>query len=207
MLLHGNEMLLRPGYRGLGLNEILLGANEILLGADDNLPGLNERLPRAAERLLGCPKSCFIPYPTPFFTPMTDEQINFENMALNVRQLLADTRPQWAPLYPKMVADFAALDTALGRAGTQATTLAGGGSVGYTHAKDLAEIAVLDAAMPVLRGIKALQLDAPDPALAPLAAHTRTTLDELRGQAQVKTLRELAHGRPWPAPRTWKRSG
>jgi hypothetical protein len=122
---------------------------------------------------------------------MTDEQINFENMALNVRQLLADARPQWAPLYPRMVADFEALDAALGQAGTRATTLAAGGSTGYTAAKDLAEVAVLDAAMPVLRGLKALQLDAPDPALAPLAAHSRTSLDELRGAVQVKTLRAL----------------
>ena len=122
---------------------------------------------------------------------MTDEQINFENMALNVRQLLAQARSQWAPLYPKMVPDFEALDTALGQAGTQGAALAAGGSIGYTEAKDLAEVAVLDAAMPVLRGIKALQLDAPDPALAPLAAHTRTTLDELRDLAQVKTLRAL----------------
>lgn len=122
---------------------------------------------------------------------MTDEQINVENMALNVRQLLAKARPQWAPLYPKMVPDFEALDAALGQAGTQGTALAAGGSAGYTEAKDLAEVAVLDAAMPVLRGIKALQLDAPDPALAPLAAYTRTSLDELRGLTQVKTLRAL----------------
>lgn len=122
---------------------------------------------------------------------MTDEQINFENMALNVRQLLAKARTQWAPLYPKMVPDFEALNEALGQAGTQGTALAAGGSAGYTEAKDLAEVAVLDAAMPVLRGIKALQLDAPDPVLAPLAAHTRTSLDELRGLMQVKTLRAL----------------
>ena len=122
---------------------------------------------------------------------MTDEQVNFESMALNVRQLLAGARPQWAPLYAKMVADFEALDSALGQAGSQATVLAAGGSTGYTSAKDLAEVAMLDAAMPVLRGIKALQLDAPDPALAPLAAYTRTTLDELRDLTQVKTLRAL----------------
>ena len=122
---------------------------------------------------------------------MTDEQVNFESMALNVRQLLGKARPQWAPLYAKMVADFEALDAALGQAGTQATMLAAGGSTGYTSAKDLAEVAMLDAAMPVLQGIKALQLDAPDPALAPLAAHTRTTLDELRDLPQVKMLRAL----------------
>lgn len=123
---------------------------------------------------------------------MTDDQINFQDMARNVRKLLAEARPQWEPLYAKLVPDFEALDTALGAAGTQAQALAGGGSTGYTEAKDLAEIAMLDAAMPVLRGVKALQLDAPDPALAKLAAHTRTTLDHLRGQVQVDTLHELA---------------
>ncbi len=122
---------------------------------------------------------------------MTDEQINFENMALNVRKLLANTRPRWAPLYPKLVPDFEALDAALALADARAQTLAGGGSTGYTQAKDLAEVAVLDAAMPVLRGLKAVQLDAPEPALARLAAHTRTTLDELRGQPQADALREL----------------
>ena len=122
---------------------------------------------------------------------MTDEQINFQNMALNVRQLLVDARPQWEPLYAKLVADFEALDAAVGLYGTTAQARAGGGSKGYTEAKDLAEVAVLDAAMPVLGGIKALQLDAPDPALTKLAAHTRTTLDELRGLAQLDTLRAL----------------
>lgn len=123
---------------------------------------------------------------------MTDEQLNFENMALNVRRLLADARSQWEPLYPKMTPDFEALNTALGQAGNQAQALAGGGSTGYTEAKDLAEVAMLDAGEPILRGIKALQLDEPDPALAPLAAHSRTTLDHLRDKVQLDTVRELA---------------
>jgi hypothetical protein len=123
---------------------------------------------------------------------MTDKQINFLTMAQGVRQLLADARPEWEPLYPKMVPDFVGLDEALGTAGTQAQALAGGGSTGYTEAKDLAEVAMLDAGEPILRGLKALQLDAPDPTLAPLAVHTRTTLDQLRGQVQLDTARELA---------------
>lgn len=123
---------------------------------------------------------------------MTNDQINFENMALNVRKLLADARSEWEPLYAKMVADFEALSGSLGLLGTQVQALAGGGSGGYTEARDLAEVAVLDAAMPVLRGLKALQLDAPDPALAALAAHSRTSLDELRGPLQLAALKELA---------------
>ncbi|MDB5267653.1 MAG: hypothetical protein JWP58_693 [Hymenobacter sp.] len=123
---------------------------------------------------------------------MTDDQRNFQTMALAVRQLLRDARPKWEPLYAKMLPDYVSLDTALGAVGAQVQGLASGGSTGYTEAKDLAEVAMLDAAMPVLRGVKALQLDAFDPELAPLAAHTRTTLDHLRGQAQVDALRELA---------------
>ncbi len=63
---------------------------------------------------------------------MTNEQINFENMALNVRKLLAGSRPQWAPLYPKMVPDFEALEGALALADARAQTLAGSGITGYT---------------------------------------------------------------------------
>jgi hypothetical protein len=70
--------------------------------------------------------------------------------------------------------------------------LAGSGSTGYPDAKHLAEVAMLDAGEPILHGVKALQLDAPDPALATLAAYSRTGLDELRGPVQVTTLRELA---------------
>lgn len=122
---------------------------------------------------------------------MTDAQINFTNMGLGVHALLAKARPQWSPVYARLQADFDALGNALGVFGGKAQARSGSGSTGYTDAKDLAEIAALDAALPVLRGLKAVQLDAPDPALAKLAAHTRTTLDALRGQTQLATLREL----------------
>ena len=122
---------------------------------------------------------------------MTNHEINFRNMALDVRKLLRTTRPQWEPLYKKLLPGFTRLDTALDGFDGKFQKLVGQGSTGYTEAKDLAEIRTLDAAMPVLQGIKALQLDAPDPALAPLAAHTRTTLDELRDLPQVKMLRAL----------------
>ncbi len=178
------------------LNEILLTADEILFPPNEILlaghePGwaLNEILLPPDEILLAASEPLLSPHFS--FSIMTDKQINFENMALLVRKHLAETRPQWAAIYPKMLPDFLALDAALGQYGTQAQALTGGGSTGYTDAKDLAEIAVLDAAEPVLRGLKAVQLDAPDPALTRMAAHTRTTLDELRGPEQAKALREL----------------
>ncbi|RZK46013.1 MAG: hypothetical protein EOO59_20020 [Hymenobacter sp.] len=122
---------------------------------------------------------------------MTDEQLNFQGMARNVRRLLADTAAQWQPLYPKLATDVAALDAALAVFDTAAQARVGIGTQGYTDARDLAEVAALDAAMPVLRGLRAVQLDAPDPALAPLTQHSRTTLDALREQTQLATLKEL----------------
>jgi hypothetical protein len=122
---------------------------------------------------------------------MTDTQLNYQTMALGVRKLLRDARPTWEPLYKKMTAAYSALDTALGSLDAKVQTLGGQGSAGYTGAKDLAEIATLDAAMPVLNGVKALYSDGNHPALAKLAAHTRSSLDDLRGLIQVAAFEEL----------------
>lgn len=122
---------------------------------------------------------------------MTDKEINYQTMAEAVRQLLKETRPQWEPLYKKLVADYTALDTALTGLDAKAQARGGQGSTGYTEAKDQAEIKALDAAMPVLRGVKALYSDGAHPGLAKLAAHTRSSLDDLRGAVQVAALEEL----------------
>jgi hypothetical protein len=108
-----------------------------------------------------------------------------------VRQLLKEARPQWEPLYKKLLADYMALDTALTGLDAKAQARNGQGSTGYTEAKDLAEIKALDAAMPVVKGLKALVSDGNHPALAALAAHTRSSLDDLRGPTQVAALEEL----------------
>ncbi|MDB5235731.1 MAG: hypothetical protein JWR44_2724 [Hymenobacter sp.] len=122
---------------------------------------------------------------------MTDKEINFQTMAEAVRKLLREARPQWEPLYKKMGLDFGALDTALDGLDAKAQARGGQGSTGYTEAKDLAEIQALDAAMPVVKGLKALVSDGTHPALATLAAHTRSSLDDLRGLLQVAALEEL----------------
>lgn len=122
---------------------------------------------------------------------MTNHEINFRNMALDVRKLLRTTRPQWEPLYKKLLPGFTRLDTALDGFDGKFQKLVGQGSTGYTSAKDLAEIRTLDAAMPVLQGIKALAHDGEYPALAKLAKHTRNSLDDLRGPVQVAALEEL----------------
>ena len=123
--------------------------------------------------------------------PMTNEELNFQGMALNTLQLLTDQRPQWEPLYKKLLPDYLALQTALGRFDDVAQLRGGSGSVGYKDAKDLAEIAALDAAITVLRGLKALYLDGNHPGLATLAKHSRSSLDDLRGLTQVAALEEL----------------
>lgn len=122
---------------------------------------------------------------------MTNREVNFRNMALDVRKLLRAARPQWEPLYKKLVPDFARLDTALDGFDGKLQKLEGQGSTGYTTAKDLAEIRTLDAAMPLLQGIKTLVHDGDYPALATLAKHTRSSLDALRGAVQVAALEEL----------------
>ena len=67
---------------------------------------------------------------------MTDREINYRNMALEVRKLLRQARPQWEPLYAKLLPDFTRLDTALSGLDGRMQTLEGQGSTGYTGAKD-----------------------------------------------------------------------
>ncbi len=137
---------------------------------------------RAGEALL------FTPLPPKV---MTDDDVNYWNMAREVRKLLGAARPQWEPLYQKLVPDYARLDTALGSLDGKLQKLTGQGSTGFTRAKDQAEIRTLDAAVPVLQGLKALAHDGEHPTLAKLAKHTRSSLDDLRGPTQVAALEEL----------------
>ena len=122
---------------------------------------------------------------------MTDREINYRNMALEVRKLLRKTRSQWEPLYARLVPDFTLLDTSLDGLYGKMQTLEGQGSTGYTQAKDKAEIRTLDAAEPVLQGLKTLAHDGEHPALGKLAGHTRSSLDDLRGPVQLAALEEL----------------
>ena len=122
---------------------------------------------------------------------MTDDDVNYWNMAREVHKVLKTARPQWEPLYKKLFPDYSRLDTALGRLDGKLQKLTGQGSTGFTLAKDQAEIRTLDAAMPVLQGIKALAHDGEHPTLAKLAKHSRTSLDQLRGSIQIAALEEL----------------
>ena len=112
-------------------------------------------------------------------------------MALNVLKLLSEARPTWENRYKKMLPDFMVLQAALASFDGKAQQRSGTSSQGYTEAKDLAEVAVLDAAMPVVQGLKALYQDGAHPALATAAAYTRTKLDIMRGLTQVAALEDL----------------
>ena len=122
---------------------------------------------------------------------MTDSETNYQGMALNVLKLLRDNRPAWEPLYAKLLPAYQALETALAALDGKAQRRSGLSSAGYTEAKDLAEVAVLDAAMPVVQGLKALYLDGGHPALGKVADHTRSGLDGLRELAQVAALEDV----------------
>lgn len=122
---------------------------------------------------------------------MTDAEINYQGMALNVLKLLRDSKPSWEKLYKKLLPDYMALETALAAFDGKAQQRSGTSSKGYTEARDVAEMAVLDAAMPVVQGLKALYQDGSHPALAKAAGYTRSDLDRLRGLTQVAALEDL----------------
>ncbi|RYY12295.1 MAG: hypothetical protein EOO36_17705 [Cytophagaceae bacterium] len=122
---------------------------------------------------------------------MTDAEINYQNMAQQVLTLLTSQRPAWEAVYKKLLPDYQGLQTALTAFDTAAQQRSGTGSQGYTDAKDQAEIAVLDAAMPVVQGLKTLYLDGGHPALGTIAKYSRSALDDMRGPTQVAALENL----------------
>ena len=122
---------------------------------------------------------------------MTDVEVNYQTMALQVLQALTAQRPAWEPVYQKLLPDYLALQTALAALDERTQQRSGTSSKGYTEAKDLAEVAVLDAAMPVVQGLKALYLEGGHAELATAAAYSRTRLDALRALPQVAALEAL----------------
>ena len=119
---------------------------------------------------------------------MSDKDENYRSMAIATRDELKSDRTQWEPTYAKLATDYTALEEAL----TGLDELIGpAGSHGATTARMRAEQAALDAAVPVLRGMRAAQLDHPDASLAELSKLTRSDLDDLRDTLQVNRLRDL----------------
>lgn len=122
---------------------------------------------------------------------MTDAELNYQKMAQQVLTLLTTQRPAWEAVYKKLLPDYQALQTALAALDAKTQQRSGTGTQGYTEAKDRAEVATLDAAMPVVQGLKALYLDGSHPALGTVAKYTRSGLDDMRGPTQVAALENL----------------
>jgi|GEM_PF-2114419 len=122
---------------------------------------------------------------------MTDDEVNYWTMTKEVRKLLEAARSQWEALYPKMVPDYSRLDTALAGIDAKLQKVSGLSSKGYTADKDKAEIRTLNAALPIIKGIKALAHDGDYPGLKKMAKYTFAKLDKMRDSLQVAALEEL----------------
>ncbi|MBT2557017.1 hypothetical protein J7E24_04415 [Hymenobacter sp. ISL-91] len=122
---------------------------------------------------------------------MDDKSQNYRIMAQGVLALLTRTRSEWEARYAKLLPDYEALGQALAEVDVYAQARSSTDTAGYTNAKDAAETAALNAAVVVLNGLRALQLDAPRPALAKVAAYSPSALSKLRDQAQADALTEI----------------
>ena len=119
---------------------------------------------------------------------MTDEEINYRTMARQAERYLSSTRPTWEPAAPRLLPDYQRVVELLATFDEVAAQRSGLSSQGYTDAKDQAEVTALAAAMRVVKGLRAVQLDAPSPELAPVAAYTESGLKRLRDEALVHAL-------------------
>ena len=122
------------------------------------------------------------------FLPMTNKETDYRAMARRAQQMLADTRDTWAAEAPRLVPDYERLATLLTAFDAVGTLRAGTGTKGYTDAKDLAEAAAVAAAVRVVKGVRAVQLTAPRPELAAVAALSKSGLDKLRNEELLLAL-------------------
>jgi hypothetical protein len=123
---------------------------------------------------------------------MTDREIDFANMARLTYRELTDQRPQWEQRSPDMVADFEQLNNFLQAFDEVATRTGGKGAKEYTDAKDRAEHAAEVAAGRSVRGLRVLQLNVKNPALANVASYTPSSLNPLHGQELLEALNAIA---------------
>jgi hypothetical protein len=123
---------------------------------------------------------------------MTDREIDFANMARLAYRELTDQRPQWEQRSPDMVADFEQLNNFLQAFDEVATRTGGKGAKEYTDTKDRAEHAAEVAAGRIVRGLRVLQLNVKNPALANVASYTPSSLNPLHGQELLEALNAIA---------------
>lgn len=91
-----------------------------------------------------------------------------------------------------MLADYALLGQQLDTARTLAAQQSQHSTKGYTDAKDRAEHEAEEAAGRLVRGLRAVLLDHPNPALTQAANYAPSTLDRLRGEALLGALDSIA---------------
>ena len=131
---------------------------------------------------------------------MTDQEIDFAKMARLVYRELTDQRPQWEQRSPAMVADFEQLNSFLqafdeisSREGTKS-------GKEYTDARDRAEHAAEAAAGRIVRGLRVLQANSHNPALATVASYTPSTLNPLHSEELLGALNAIAAAAAGVAP-------
>lgn len=123
---------------------------------------------------------------------MTDSEVNYLNMARVAYRELTNGQPQWQPLAPALLADYTQLGQQLDTASTLAAQQSQHSTKGYTDAKDRAEHEAEEAAGRLVRGLRAVLLDHPNPALTQAAGYVPSTLNRLRGETLLGALDTIA---------------
>lgn len=123
---------------------------------------------------------------------MTDREINYAKMARQLYRVLTDQRPQWEARNPAMVTDFEQLNAYLEAIDEVAARQGGQAGANYTDARDQAEHAAEEAAGRLVRGLRTLTSNVPNPALAKAASYTPDQLDPLHGSELLGALNEVA---------------
>ncbi|MVN74911.1 hypothetical protein GO988_01080 [Hymenobacter sp. HMF4947] len=131
---------------------------------------------------------------------MTDHEIEFAKMARLAYRELTDQRPQWEQRSPAMVADFEQLNNFL-QAFEEVSSREGTKSgKEYTDARDRAEHAAEAAAGRIVRGLRVLQVNSHNPALATVASYTPNALNPLHGEELLGALNAIASAAAGVAP-------
>ncbi|RYY10317.1 MAG: hypothetical protein EOO36_20765, partial [Cytophagaceae bacterium] len=123
---------------------------------------------------------------------MTDREINYAKMARQLYRVLTDQRPQWEARNPGMVTEFEQLNAYLEAIDEVAARQGGQTGASYTDARDQAEHAAEEAAGRLVRGLRTLTSNVPNPALAKAASYTPDQLDPLHGPELLGALNEVA---------------
>ncbi|RZL13471.1 MAG: hypothetical protein EOO62_08015, partial [Hymenobacter sp.] len=123
---------------------------------------------------------------------MTTHEQEYAKMARLVYRTLTDQRPQWEARSPAMVADFEQLNNFLQAYDEVAGRQGDKGGKEPADARDRAEQAAEAAAGRIVRGLRVLQLNLHNPALAEVAGYTPDVLNPLHGEELIGALNAIA---------------